>query len=142
MNVIAIDTLEVMQELKAAGFTEAQAESVTRIVRRAQDVDLSALSSKNDLAGMKSDLQLSLAELELKLAKVQAELQRDLTKIQAELQRDLTKIQAELQRDLAEVKRDLSYTKTELLKWIIGSLGVQTIVILGAVVALARAISH
>jgi hypothetical protein len=131
MNRIAIDTHEVVQELKAAGFTEAQAESVTRIVRRAQDVDISALASKNDLATTKADLQLSLAELELKLAKVQAELQRD-----------LAKVQSELQRDLGDVKRDLANTRSELQKWIIGSTGLQTIVILGAVIALARAISH
>jgi hypothetical protein len=135
MNMIAIDTYEVVQELKAAGFTEAQAESVTRIVRKAQDVDFSVLANKNDLASTKADLQLSLAALELKLAEVKAGLQRDLFEVKAGLQRDLADVRAELQRDLAN-------TKSELQKWIIGATGIQTIVILGAVIALARAISH
>jgi hypothetical protein len=102
MNMVIIDTHEVVLELKAAGFTEAQAEAVTRVVRKAQDIDLSALANKNDLA-----------EVKVNIAEVKADLQRDLANI-----------------------------KAELLKWIIGSIGVQTIVILGAVIALTRTMPH
>lgn len=34
MVTVAIDPHEVVKELKAAGFTEDQAEAVTRVVRR------------------------------------------------------------------------------------------------------------
>jgi hypothetical protein len=117
MNMIAIDTHEVVQELKAAGFTEAQAEAVTRIVRKSQDIDLSSLATKNDLAVTKADLQ------------------RDLAELRADLQRDLAALRADLQRDLGN-------TKGEMLKWVIGSIGIQTIVILGAVIALTRTMPH
>jgi hypothetical protein len=135
MNMIAIDTHEVVQELKAAGFTEAQAEAVTRIVRKSQDIDLSSLATKNDLAVTKADLQRDMGELKLNLAEVKADLQRDLAELRADLQRDLAALRADLQRDLGN-------TKAEMLKWVIGSIGIQTIVILGAVIALTRTVPH
>ena len=49
---------ELVKDLKASGFTDAQAEAVTRAVRMAQDLDLSNLATKTDLA-----------ELELRLIK-------------------------------------------------------------------------
>ncbi|HKM73577.1 MAG TPA: hypothetical protein VJX94_26515 [Stellaceae bacterium] len=42
-----------------------------------------------------------------------------------------TELQADLQVSLAE-------TKAEILKWMVGTIGVQTVVILGAVVTIAR----
>jgi lipoate synthase len=79
-----LDTLEVVKGLKAAGFTDEQAEALTRVVRDAQSVDLSTLATK-------SDLLLGLAE-----------------------------------------------TKAEILKWMVSAIGIQTVVIIGAVVALVR----
>jgi hypothetical protein len=38
----------------------------------------------------------------------------------------------------AETKADLSEAKAEILRWIIGTIGFQTIIILGAVAALIR----
>ena len=95
MTVTALDTHEVVKELKAAGFTDQQAEAVTRVVRQAQDVDLSNLATKADLAAteraLRADFQVGLAE-----------------------------------------------TRAEILKWMVGTIGVQTVVIVGAVVALVR----
>jgi hypothetical protein len=65
MAGVALETHEVVKELKAAGSTDDQAEAVTRVVRRAQDVDLSDLVTKADLqmglAATKADLQIGLA---------------------------------------------------------------------------------
>jgi hypothetical protein len=88
MAVTSLDTHEVVKELLAAGFTGDQAEAVTRVVRRSQDIDLSNLATK-------ADLQVGLAE-----------------------------------------------TKSEILKWMIGSFGVQTVVILGTVAALVKTLVH
>jgi len=87
MTVVAMDTYEVVKELMAAGFTDEQAQAVTRVVRKAQDVDLSNLATKTDLAALK----LRFAEL-----------------------------------------------KAALLKWLLGSIGIQTLVIIGAFLALVR----
>lgn len=95
MTVVALDTLEMAKELKAAGFSDQQAEAVTRLVHRSHDVDLSNLASK-------ADLKSQLREQELRLeAKIEA-------------------------------------TKAGIIKWMFGTIGFQTLVILGAVVARAR----
>jgi hypothetical protein len=43
----------------------------------------------------------------------------------------LAALKAELKADIAEVKADI-------LKWVVGAIGFQTVVILGALVSLAR----
>lgn len=62
MSVATLDTLAVVKQLKAAGFTDDQAEAVTRVVRESQDVDLSHLVTK-------ADLKAELAELKSELLK-------------------------------------------------------------------------
>jgi hypothetical protein len=91
VTVAVIDTHEVVKELRAAGFTDEQAEAVTRVVRRAQDVDLTNLATKTDL--------------------------------------DLLRL---------SVKADMAETKAELLKWMVSTIGIQTVVIIGAVLTLVR----
>jgi hypothetical protein len=44
---------------------------------------------------------------------------------------DLAGLKAELKADIAEVK-------TDILKWVVGTIGFQTVVILGALVSLVR----
>nr|WP_294528265.1 hypothetical protein [uncultured Rhodopila sp.] len=86
-----MDTHEVDKELLAAGFTEGQAEAVTRLVYKVQEINLSNLATKADLTTTKAELLVKLAE-----------------------------------------------TKSEILKWMIGTIGVQTVVILGTMVTLIR----
>jgi RNA-binding protein YhbY len=68
---------------------------VTRVVRKAQDVDLSDLATRTDLSAIKADLEKSIAE-----------------------------------------------NKAEILKWMVGSIGFQTVVIIGALLALTRSVPH
>jgi hypothetical protein len=84
MSAVPFDTHEVVKELKAAGFSDEQAEAVTRVVRDAQGMGLSGLATKADLAE----------------------------------------------------------TKVEILKWMVGAIGIQTVVIIGAVIALLRLGAH
>lgn len=91
MAVAALDTLSLTKRLRAAGFTQDQAEAVTDVVRDASAVDLSVLATKADLAATK-----------------------------------------------AELKAEIADSRTEILKWMFGMVGVQTLVILGALVTLLR----
>jgi hypothetical protein len=117
----AIDTHEVVKELKAVGFTDQQAEAMTRALRQSQDSELSNLVTKADyqagLSVAKTDLRAEMAAL------------------RAEMQTDLAAVRAELRIGLAE-------TKSEILKWMVGMIGVQTIIILGAVAALTRFVAQ
>ena len=95
MAVAALDTLSLTKRLRAAGFTEDQAEAVTDVVREASQADLSVLATKAD-------------------------------------------VRSETTSAKAELKADISDTKAEILKWMFGMVGVQTLVILGALVTLLR----
>jgi len=87
MIATVYDTHQFVKDLRAAGFTEQQAEAVTSVVGRSRGVDAAGVATKADIA--------------------------------------------ELKAGMAEVKADL-------LKWIVGAIGFQTVAILGAAVALAR----
>jgi hypothetical protein len=63
--ISTLDTHELVKDLKASGFTDDQAEAVTRAVRLARDFDLSSLATKIDI----SDLRREIAEVELRLIK-------------------------------------------------------------------------
>lgn len=48
--ISTLDTHELVKDLKASGFTDDQAEAVTRAVRLARDFDVSNLATKTDIA--------------------------------------------------------------------------------------------
>ena len=106
MIVTALDTHELVKDLQAAGFTDAQAEVLARALRQAHDLDLTHLATKADLSAT-----------------------------QAAFRADLTATKADLTAAIAE-------TKVEMMKWLVGTVGVQTVVIIGAVVTLARLLAH
>lgn len=60
-TISTLDTHELVKDLKASGFTDDQAEAVTRAVRLARDFDLSSLATKIDIS--------EIAEVELGLIK-------------------------------------------------------------------------
>lgn len=126
MAVVAFDTLEMVKELKAAGFSEPQAEAVTRLVRRSHDVDLSDLATKVDLTGTRTALGSDIAA-------TRTALESDIAATRAALESDIAATRAEMKVALAE-------TKAEIIKWMFGTIGFQTLIILGAVIALARLI--
>jgi hypothetical protein len=97
-----LDTHAVVKELRAAGFTDEQAEAVTRVVHDAWGVEFASLATKVDLAEVRAAMEIGLAA----------------------------------------AKVDLAQAKSEILKWLVGSIGLQTVVILGAVITLVRLIGH
>ncbi len=122
----AIDTLEVAKEMKAAGFTEGQAEALARAVGRLRDEGFADLATKGDLKALDIALKTDLKALDMAL-------KADLKNLEIRLQAELREAELRLEGKFAD-------TKAELLKWTMGAIGVQTVVIVGAVVALARAL--
>jgi hypothetical protein len=53
MQTLVIDTYKVVTRLQQKGFTKDQAEA---LVTAAQEIDLSALATKNDLKDLKLDM--------------------------------------------------------------------------------------
>ncbi|HEX3882560.1 MAG TPA: hypothetical protein VHW66_07880 [Stellaceae bacterium] len=64
MTVSGLDTLELVKDLKSAGFTDEQAEAVTRAVKRAQDLDFSDFATKVDLAALRTDIAMVSAKID------------------------------------------------------------------------------
>lgn len=131
MTVATIDTLEVVKELRAAGFTDDQAEAVTRVVRRAQEIDLSNLATKPDVTAVKTDLTALKDVVALKTDVVGVKTDVAALKDSVALKTDLTILRADLEKSLAE-------TKAEILKWMVSTIGLQTVVIIGAVIGLVK----
>ena len=75
-----LDTLEVAKELRAAGFTDEQAEAVTRVVKRAQDFDLSDLVTKADVNELRAATKADITGSEMRLRTEMAELRAELIK--------------------------------------------------------------
>ena len=82
MAITALDTHQTVKDLTAAGFTDAQAEALTQALRHVQQIDLSDLATKADLAAVRSematkaDLAILRAELETKMAELRADILR------------------------------------------------------------------
>ncbi len=60
--ISSLDTHESVKSLTAAGFTDAQAEALTAVLKRAVDIDLSNIATKIELA----ELRREIAQLELR----------------------------------------------------------------------------
>jgi hypothetical protein len=111
VNAILFDTLRLSRMLRDKGhFTPEQAEALAEALGEAVQGDL---ATKADLVAAKSELKTEIADLRMELKTEIADLR-------------------------TELKTEIAGTKTDLLKWIIGAIGFQTVVILGAVVSLAR----
>jgi hypothetical protein len=80
-------------------------------------VEIANLATKSDLAEVRSDI-----------AVVKAELANLATK--SEL--------AEVKAELAGVKADIAGVKADILKWVVGAIGFQTVAMLGTVVGLVK----
>ncbi|WP_026605771.1 hypothetical protein [Methylocapsa acidiphila] len=51
---------------------------------------------------------------------------------------DLRETEAHLNAKIEAVKADIAEAKADILKWVVGAIGFQTVVILGALVSLVR----
>jgi hypothetical protein len=119
MSTLVIDILDYAQKLKAVGVSEQQAEVQARV----------------------------LAEVLDKQTATKAEIAEHETA----LRRDIEALRVELKRDIAEIKRDLRETelrlevkmvesKADLTRWVIGVGLLQTTIIVGVLMKIAKLI--
>ena len=131
MNAIPFDTLKLARALRdKAHFTTEQAEGAADALAEAIQSDLATKTDLNLISdGLKADLNLVSASLKAEISAVKA----DLNSVSASLKAEISAVKAELRTEIAE-------TKGEIIKWLFGTVGVQTIIIIGTIIALARAI--
>ena len=135
MAVSALDTHELVKDLKSAGFTDEQAEAVTRAVKRSHELDFSDLATKADVAALRADTAALRADtaalgarLEARLDGVEARLEARLDGVEARLEARLDGIDARSANFVT--KAELADTKTELIKWVVGIAFAQVAMIL------------
>ena len=97
-NFSPFDTLQFSTQLREAGFTQQQADTLTRGL---QEALTATVATQADLAEAK-------AELETDIAEVKAELKTDIAEVKAELKTDLAGFRAEIKTDLAALRADMS----------------------------------
>ena len=140
MSTIAFDTLRFARALREkAKLTPEQAEGFADAIGEAMHDDL---ATKSDLRLVKAELQGEIqqvkAELQAGIQQVSAELQADIQQVRAELQQVKVELQADIQQSRAEFRAGIESAKSEIVKWMFGAIGFQTILMLGAIVALIR----
>ena len=110
---------------------------------------------KTEIADVRSDLKTAIAELrtglkaeiaelrtELKdeIAGSRAEVKTEIAGAATELKTEIAGLRTELKTEIAELraefKAEIAQTKTGLLKWILGAIGLQAIVILGVLISI------
>ena len=129
MTAVAFDTLRFVRTLREkAKMSSEQAEGLADVVAEAIQGDL---ATKTDIAMVRTDIEA------LRLStKTDIEALRLSTKTDNEALRLSTK--ADLREAELRLEARIEATKTEIIKWMIGSIGFQALVIVGAVVALTR----
>jgi hypothetical protein len=101
--VTSIDTLEIAKRLRSAGFDDPQAEAITGALRDVHDADLSRLATKEDIAGLRSEIAAVRSELSADIVSLRSELSADIVSLRSELSADIRMVRSEmeiLRRDL------------------------------------------
>ncbi|MCJ2123592.1 CCDC90 family protein [Methylobacterium sp. J-077] len=130
MSLVSLDTLAIARKLQAAGFSDVQAEAMTGVLRDAHEADLSTLVTKVDL---KTELGLLKSELGTDTALVRSDLNADSALLRSDLKSEIALVRSDLRTEIAD-------TKYEILKWVLSAIGFQTIVVVGAIVALTKSL--
>lgn len=133
MTALAFDTHEFVKELKGAGFSELQAETITKLQKATiattleqarHDYHLDDLATRRDLKDM---------ELVLK---------RDIEQLRLESKTDIELLRLESKKDIellrSDTKAQISEAKAELIRWVVGVGLLQTTLITGVLLKLVH----
>jgi len=120
MNAVPFDTLQFANRLKAAGFSDDQAQVLTELQRSATDSTLEQARHDYHLDDVAT--------------------KRDLKEIETALRHDIEILRAETGRQIAETGRQIAETKADLTRWIIGAGFLQTSLIIGVLLKIAHLI--
>ena len=66
----------------------------------------------------------------------------DLSAVRADLRSEIQPVRSELRETELRLEAKIEATKADLIKWVVGLIGFQTIVLLGAALTLARAVAR
>jgi len=122
MVAVMFDTYAVIKRLQESGFSEQQAETMAGVLQDTQKTSSEHLATKWDI----QDLQRDIKELE-------ANTKRDLKELETNLRQDMREMEMKLHKEIDMVRKDidvkLAELRADLLKWTVGMLLAQAVVI-------------
>jgi uncharacterized protein len=132
VTVAVFNTHAFVKRLTAVGMPEPQAEALADEQMRLID---ERLATKTDIARLEAASKEDIARLA-------ATTKGDIARLEATTTEGIAKLQASTKSDLAALEAStrliVSESKSETLKWVMGMIGFQTVVVVGTVIALAR----
>ncbi len=143
MNAVLFDTLAFARRMEAVGFTRAQAEALAE--EQAKLID-ERLATKTDIDRIHADIDALRQETRADIERLRLETKADIERLRQETKADIERLRQETKTDIESLRltnrSDLAESRWEVVKWTIGAIGVQTVVIITAVIALARTLLH
>jgi flagellar motor switch/type III secretory pathway protein FliN len=134
MTAIVFDTLAYMERLEGAGFTREQANGQAHALR---DLFADQIATSQDIADLSTKIEKTEADLARRIDRTEADLARRIDRTEVDLTRKIEKTEADLTTKIDQVRIDLTMmiteTKTELIKWHIGSVLAMAALIVGLV---------
>ena len=116
MLAVAFDTLKLARKWESAGVAPKQAQEMTAALSEslAEYVTVGNIATREDVQQVKEDVQQVKAELhEVKAA-----------------------LETKIAETKGELKAEIVATKAEILKWMFGAMGTQTVILLAALFGL------
>ncbi|MBE7246080.1 MAG: DUF1640 domain-containing protein [Actinomycetospora chiangmaiensis] len=147
MTAVAFDTLRFVRTLREkAKMSPEQAEGLADAVAEAIQNDL---ATKADIAMVRTDIEALRLSTKADLETLRLSTKTDIAMVRTDMEAlrlstktDIEALRLSTKADLREAELRLEArvegTKAEIIKWVVGSIGFQAIVIVGAVIALAR----
>lgn len=136
MTAVAFDTLRFVRTLREkAKMSPEQAEGLADAVAEAIQNDL---ATKADIAMVRTDIEALRLSTKADIETLRLSTKTDIAVVRTDMEALRLSTKADLREAELRLEARIEGTKAEIIKWVVGSIGFQAIVIVGAVIALAR----
>jgi hypothetical protein len=139
VSAVAFDTLKFAEKLESGGFTPQQAKAAAQAFAEAS---ADQLATKTDISVVRTDIEALRLATKSDIEALRLGTKSDIETLRLGTKSDIEALRLGTKSDIEALrlgtKSDLAEMKSEILKWMFGTIGFQTIVILGAVLAVSR----
>ncbi|MBF0496929.1 MAG: DUF1640 domain-containing protein [Deltaproteobacteria bacterium] len=143
------DSLSVYEQLKHTSLDDETCLRISEILRDSQIQQLELLATKKDIETIRAETKRYVEDVRKDIEILRAETKKDIEILRAETKRDIDDVRkdievlrAETKKDIegvrkdievlrAETKKDIATAKSEVIKWAVGLIATQTVLIAG-----------
>lgn len=124
-DALAFDTLTTLDQLRTAGFSDAQARALTTGLKNVASARQGDLVTKVDMAALRTEI----ADVRTEIADVRTELRTEIAAVRT----GLAELKAEFKADLAGLETRLLKAMNDQQRWTIGFTGVMLTLLFAAI---------